>query len=134
MSQSDDIAHIEGKLNQALQSQEFFDGVHKLIMSALLAITITPKTCISAYPYLTALGRVSDCLQGMFDWDEKLVTKIKEACKAKNQRINDAGLIQSFFDQFGSTSIVRRSGTEESETDGATPVAKVEFTLCYGHK
>ena len=128
MSQSDDIAHIEGKLNQALQSQETFDGIHKLIMSALLAMTITPKTCISAYPYLTALGRVSDCLQGMFDWDENLVAKIKEACKAKNQRINDAGLIQTFFDQFGATSIVRRRGEDDDDGDDeATPVAKVEF-------
>ena len=92
-------------------------------MSILLAVTVTPKSCISAYPLLTALGKVSDKLHAMYDWDDRLVAKIKEACKAKNERINEMGLFQSFFNTMGTTLVTR------SHSDDPNEVSKVAKEL-----
>ena len=89
-------------------------------MSALFAVTVTPKSCVATYPFLAALGHVTDKLQSLYGWSESLVENVKKACKAKNQRINDCGLFQYFFDTLGKT-LVTRNTTGDEPTD----VAKV---------
>ena len=73
------------------------------------------------------MGKVSEKLQVMYDWDDRLVTKIKEACKAKNERINEMGLFQSFFNTMGSTLVTR------SHSSDPTEVTKVAKDRIYSH-
>ena len=89
-------------------------------MSALFAITVNPKSCVATYPYLAALGHVTDKLKDLYGWSDQLVDNVKKACKAKNERINDAGLFQLFFDTLGRTLVTR--GTNDNDV---TDVAKV---------
>jgi len=49
------------------------NGIHKLVMSALFALTINPESCILSYPYLTALGKTTDKLHKLLKWDDKLL-------------------------------------------------------------
>ena len=111
---------MEVKIEESLLSKEANNGIHKLVMSVLLAITVNPSTCIATYPYLAALGHVSEKLKSLYKWDDVLFSKIKQSCKAKNERINDAGLFQYFFDTLGKTLVTRP--TDDTEV---TPVTKV---------
>ena len=87
-------------------------------MSVIFAITVNPKSCVATYPYIAALGHVTDTLKNMYGWSDQLVDNVKKACKAKNERINDAGLFQLFFDTLGRT-LVTRGPAPEDVTDVA---------------
>ena len=115
---------MEVKLEEALESDQTMEGIHKLVMSALFALTINPESCILSYPYLTALGKTTDKLHKLLKWDDKLVAKVKNACKAQNKNIKDAGLFQYFFDTIGKTLVTRSS---DPDSERASKVAQARF-------
>ena len=124
ISHQEEIVNIEVKLEEALDSDQTMDGIHKLVMSALFALTINPKSCILSYPYLTALGKVTDKLHKMLGWDNQLVDKVKKACKAQNKNIKDAGLFQYFFDTIGKTLVTR---SDDPDSQRASEVAQDSY-------
>ena len=94
---------MEGVFFRTIGNAKVSEGAHRLILSILLAVTTMPKTAVSTFPLLAALGHVTDKLQTICGWDASLLTRIRDTYKLKNQRINDPCLFQMFFDALDPT-------------------------------
>ena len=89
---------MEGVFFRTIGDPKVSEGAHRLILSILLAVTTMPKTAVSTFPLLAALGHVTDKLQTICGWDNSLLQRIRDTHKLKNQRIHDTCLFQNFFD------------------------------------
>ena len=97
-----------------LDDKQFITGVHKFIVSILAALMTQADQVIKMFPVLTGLGKritvistrnysimigtITQKLANIFNWDEQIVQAMQNEIKARNGKINDRGLIRSFFE------------------------------------
>ena len=89
---------METKFFRTISVPKVVEGAHRLAMSVLLATTTMPKTAISTFPILAALGHVTDKLQKICGWNPAMTERVKLNCKVQNKKLVIPGLFQRFFD------------------------------------
>ena len=90
---------MESKFHNTIRSQKVIEGANRLILSVILSVSTTPKTALATFPFLAALGHVTDKLSVLCEWDSELQKKVQQLGRIKNKKIRDPGLFQKFFDQ-----------------------------------
>ena len=96
-SQADALKELENSFFRTIGTQKASEGANRLVMSIMLAVTTMPKTAISTFPLLAALGQVSDRLQTICGWTASLTQKIKDKCRVQQKKVQQTGFFQSYF-------------------------------------
>ena len=91
------MTDMETKLHNIIRTKKVVDGANRLILSVILSISTTPKTALATFPFIAALGHVTERLAVMCDWSPQVTQKVKELGKIKEKKISKRGLLTAFF-------------------------------------
>ena len=88
---------MEGLFYRTIGNPKVAEGAHRMVLAVVLAVTTMPKTAISTFPILAALGSVTNKLQILCGWEASLMQKIKDISNVKNKKLKNPGMFQVFF-------------------------------------
>ena len=91
------MTDMETKFHNVIRSQKVVEGANRLMLSVVLSISTMPKTALATFPYLAALGHVTDKLATLCNWSPQVTQKIQELGRIKTKKVGQRGLLTSFF-------------------------------------
>ena len=91
------MTDMETKIHNVIRNNKVAEGANRLMLSVILSISTTPKTALATFPFLAALGHVTDRLASMCKWSPQVTQKVKELGKIKNKKLGKSGLLTAYF-------------------------------------
>ena len=88
---------METKFHNVIRSKKVVEGANRLMLSVILSVSTTPKTALATFPFLAALGHVTEKLATMCAWSPQVTQKVQELGKIKTKKVRQTGLLTDFF-------------------------------------